>query len=148
MKHSQQPEVLPRQRLLSQHQPFALPSQTARPSSSRQMLPLQSQTIPTTPLSRRDRPSVSQRQAVASGGHSSSCPRAFAGTQNADLGQQESYTNTDGFPCQCQNVNDRGHTHEERSRGNIGETIRKRRGRSPRRRGVEKLELAVSPRPL
>jgi hypothetical protein len=112
------------------------------------MLPLQSPTILATPLSRRDRHSVSQRQAAASGGHSSSRPHAFAGTQNADLGQQESHTNADGFPCQCQNVNNRGHTHEERSRGNIGETIWKRRGRSPRRRGVEKLELAVSPRPL
>ncbi|KAH9953231.1 hypothetical protein BC827DRAFT_1273687 [Russula dissimulans] len=95
-----------------------------------------------TQLSRGDRPSVSQHQDVASGGHSSSRPRAFARTQNAGLGQQESHTNAGGLPCPCQNVNNRGRMHEERSEGNIGETIRKRRGRSPRRRGVGRLELA------
>ena len=143
MKHSQRPQVLPHQRLLSQPQSFASSLQTAQLSSSRQMLPLQPPTIPTTRFSCRDRPSVGQPQDVTSGGHSNSRPHAFAGTQNGDLGQ-ESHTNADGFLCQCQNVNNRGRTHGER----INETTRKRRGRSPRRRGLEQLELAVSSRPL
>jgi hypothetical protein len=116
---------------------------TPQPSSSRQVLPLQPLTIPATQLSRRDRPSVSQPQGVTSSGHSSSRPRAFAGTQNEDLGR-ESHTNADGFPCQCQNVNNRGRTHGERING----TIRKRCGRSPQRRGNDERELAVSSRHL
>ena len=143
MKHSQRPQVLPHQHLLSQPQSFASSLQTAQPSSSRQMLPLQPPMIPATRLSHHDRPSVSQPQDITSGGHSSSRPHAFAGTQNGNLGQ-ETRTNADGFPCQCQNTNNRGHMHGERING----TKWKRRGRSPQRRGVEGLDLAVSSRPL
>jgi hypothetical protein len=77
-KHSQKPQVLPRQCLLAQPQSFTpssqaagpSSSQTAGPSPSRQMLPLRPPRIPAALLSRRDRPSVSQHQDVASSGHS------------------------------------------------------------------------------
>ena len=105
------------------------------------MLPLQSRTIPAAPLSHCDRPGVSQHQDVASGGLSSSRARAFAGIRNPGLGEQESHANVDGFPFQ--NVNVRGQMHGERSRGDTA-AKQKRRGRSPRRRKVEKLRLAVS----
>jgi hypothetical protein len=126
---TQQPLALPHQHLLFSASVlrFVFASlKTARPSSSRQMLPLQSPTIPATSLSRHDGPSVSQPQDVASGGHPSSRPRTFAGTQNADVGQKGSHTNANAFCC---------HTRE---------TIRKRRGRSSRRREGEQLELSVS----
>jgi len=139
MKHSQWPQVLPCWSLHSQPQLFAPSLQTARPSSSWPMLPLQSPMIPATPLSCRNRPSVSQHQDVTTGGHSSSCLHAFARTQNADVGQPESHTNT---------VNNHVYGERNRSRGNIGDTIRKWCGWSPQCHAAEKLQLAVSSRPL
>ena len=146
MKHPQQPEVLPRQRLLAQPQSFTPSSQIARPSQ--QTLPLQPPTIPAAPLSRGDRPSVSQHQDVASGDYStrpvsSSDPRPFVGSQNTDLGQLGRRTNATDFPGQTANSVDR--IQGQRS---TGQRIWKRRGRSPRRHGAEKLELAVSLRRL
>ena len=151
VKRSQKPQILPRQRLLSQPQSFTPSSQTTLPSSSQQMLPLQPPTIPASLLSCRDRPGVSQHRDVASGSHSmspmsSSHPCCFAGSQNANLGQPESRTNTASFPGQIANNPDR--TQGQRSRGNVGQKIWKRRGRSPRRHGAEKLQLAVSSRCL
>jgi hypothetical protein len=66
----------------------------------------------------------------------------FAGSQNDDLGQLESHANAAGFPDQTANNLDC--SQGQRGRGNAGQKIWKRRGRSPRRRGAEKLELAVS----
>ena len=66
VNYSQEPQVLPRQCLLAQPPSSTLRSQTAQPSFSRQMLPLQPPTIPAALLPRRDRPSVSQHQGVAS----------------------------------------------------------------------------------
>ena len=149
MKLSQKPQVLPHQHLLSQPQPFTPSSQTALPSSTRQMLPPQPPTTPAALLSRHDRPSVSRHPDVAPGGHSmppmsSSDPCHFAGSQNADLGRLESHTAA-SFPNQIVNNSDR--TQGWRS-GGTGQKIWKRRGRSPRHRGAETLQLAVSSRHL
>lgn len=138
MKHSQQPQ-----------QPQAtLSSQTAQPSSSPQMLSLQPSTTPAASQLHRDRPSAGQRQDVASGGHStpptsSSHPGPFARSQNADVGQLESHTNADGFPHQTVDNVDCA---QGQGGGNTGQKTWKRRGRSPRRRGAERLKLAVSSR--
>ena len=102
MNYSQEPQVLPRQCLLAQPPSSTPRSQTAQPSSSRQMLPLQPPATPTALLSRRDRPSVSQHQDVASGGHST---RPMS--SDADLGQPESHTNAAGFPGRIVNSLDR-----------------------------------------
>lgn len=64
--------------------------------------------------------------------------------RNADLGQLESHTNAAGIPDQI--VNGLDGTQGQTSGGNAGQQILKRRERSPRRRGTEKLELAVSTR--
>jgi hypothetical protein len=66
VNYSQEPQVLPRQCLLAQPPSSTPRSQTAQPSFSRQMLPLQPPTIPAALLPRRDRPSVSQHLGVAS----------------------------------------------------------------------------------
>jgi hypothetical protein len=63
-------------------------------------------------------------------------------SRTADLGQPESHTNAAGIPDQI--VNGLDGTGGQTSRGNAGQRILKRRGRSPRRRGAEKLQLAVS----
>ena len=101
------------------------------------MLPLRPPTIPAALPSRRDRPSVSQYQDVVSGGHST---RPMS--SNADLGQLESHTNAAGFPGEIANSLD--HTQGQRSTGNTGQRMWRRRGRSPQRRGTKSLQLTVS----
>ena len=116
-------------------------SQTTGPSSFQQMLPLRPPTIPAALPSRRDRPSASQYQGVVSNGYSTRLM-----SSNADLGQLGSHTSAVGFPGHIANSLD--HTQGQRSRGNAGQRIWRRRGRSPRRRGTDKLQLAVSFRRL
>jgi hypothetical protein len=106
-------------------------------------MPLPPPTIPAALYPRRDRPGVNRHRDIASGGHStppvsSSHPRRFAGSQNVDLGRLGSHTNAPGFPDQL------NRTQGQMSRGDAGQRIWKQRGRSPRRRGAEKLQLAVS----
>ena len=135
MKDSQQPQAPLRQSLLEQPQSSDPPLQTAGPSSlhtagaspSQQVLPLQLPTTRTSvaPPSRHDRCSASQDQDVPTGGHST-CPIS-------------SNANVAGFPRQIVNRLDRA------QRGNVSQ---KRRGRSPRRRGLDELQLAVSSRLL
>jgi hypothetical protein len=103
------------------------------------MLPLQPSTIPATLPSPDDRPSVGQHEEVESGSHST---RPML--RNADLGQLESHTNATGIPDQI--VNGLDGTGGQTSRGNAGQRILKRRGRSPRRHGTQKIVLAVSTR--
>ena len=86
------------------------------------------------PLSRRDRPSVSQHQDVPSGNHSTRPMYS-----NAEFGRLEGHNNSGSFPGQIENNLDR--SQGQRSRGS---TSQRRRGRSPRRREAEKLQLAVS----
>jgi hypothetical protein len=105
------------------------------------MLPL----LPPTNSVRHNRPGVSQHQDAASGGHSTSMMSHSAGSQGADLGQLESHTNAAGFPGQIVNSNlGRAQGQRGRSSISISQTIGKRRGRSPQRRGAGKLKLAVS----
>lgn len=77
---------------------------------------------------------------------SRSNPCRLAGSQNADLGQQESHANATGFPDRVVNNFDRAEGQWGRS--NTGQEIRKQRGRSPQRHGAENLLLAVSFRHL
>jgi hypothetical protein len=144
VKHSQQPQVLPREPLLTQPQSFAPSSQTTLPSSSRQTLPLQSPTIPAALPSYGDNgPSVSPHRDIASGGHST---RTMSSSDPRRNGQLESRTNVADNPGQIVNSLDR--TQGQRSGGNDGQRIRKRRGRSPRHRGADKCRLDVSSRRL
>jgi hypothetical protein len=145
VKHSQQPQPQPLTSSSATAMPPSSPaagsssSPTAGPSSSRQMLPLQPSTIPATLPSGRDRPSVNQHEEVVSGSHS-----RHPTSRNADLGQRESHTNAAGIPDRI--VNGLDDTQGQTSRGSAGQRILRRRGRSPRRHGTEKLELAVSAR--
>jgi hypothetical protein len=146
-KHSQPPQIVPHQRL--HVQPFTTPSQTAWPSSSRQILPPQSPMISAALLSCRDR--VGQEQDVTPGGHSRSipaisCPHgcSSAPSQNADRGQHQVHTTATGLPSQVSRDSDCA----QGNRDSSSQKIRRRRGRSPRRRGAKENALAVSPRPL
>lgn len=143
VKHSQQPQILLHQRLCAQ--PFNPPPQTARPSSSRQMLPPQPPTTSAALLSCRV--TVSQHQDAAPCGHSvppmacsNGCPSA--GSQNDNRGQQETHTTATSLSGQIAMNSDRYHG----SRDSSGQKIRRRRGRSPHRRGAKENALAVSSR--
>jgi hypothetical protein len=143
--HPQQPQILLRQRSLAQH--LTPPSQTAGPSSSRQMLPSQPPVNSSSQFSRRDR--VSRLQDITSGGHSVSpigCSRACPSTgfQSADRGQQGSHTTVTSLPGQVAPDSDC----IRESRGSSGQRIQRRRRRSPQHRGAKEIALAVSSPPV
>ena len=81
---------------------------------------------------------------LESGSHQAH-PHSFARLQNTNLGEPESHTNPLSFSDQ---IDHSRRIQGQRSRGNTGQIIRKQRGRSPRRRGAERLQLAVSSRHL